>query len=88
MPSAEDRTLTTRQRETGDLLCVRLLDSLILGDDLLLTQQLPKTWATCSTPHASWCRLRIVPLAHKVIPRRWGRRAEHDGLALVLLHID
>ena len=32
-PSAEDRTLTTRLREAGDLLGIRLLDHLILGDD-------------------------------------------------------
>jgi len=34
-PSAEDRTLTTRLREAGDLLGIRLLDHLILGDDRL-----------------------------------------------------
>lgn len=34
-PSAEDRTLTTRLREAGDLLGIRLLDHLILGDDHL-----------------------------------------------------
>ena len=33
--SVEDRTLTTRLREAGDLLGIRLLDHLILGDDLL-----------------------------------------------------
>ena len=32
-PSVEDRTLTTRLREAGDLLGIRLLDHLILGDD-------------------------------------------------------
>jgi DNA repair protein RadC len=32
-PSAEDRTLTTRLRDAGDLLGIRLLDHLILGDD-------------------------------------------------------
>ncbi len=32
-PSPEDRTLTTRLREAGDLLGIRLLDHLILGDD-------------------------------------------------------
>lgn len=32
-PSAEDRTLTTRLRDVGDLLGIRLLDHLILGDD-------------------------------------------------------
>jgi DNA repair protein RadC len=31
----EDRTLTTRLREAGDLLGIRLLDHLILGDDRL-----------------------------------------------------
>lgn len=31
--STEDRTLTTRLREAGDLLGIRLLDHLILGDD-------------------------------------------------------
>ncbi len=34
-PSAEDRTLTARLREAGDLLGIRLLDHLILGDDRL-----------------------------------------------------
>ncbi|MBK9948277.1 MAG: JAB domain-containing protein [Nitrospira sp.] len=34
-PSAEDRTLTTRLREAGDLLGIRLLDHLILGEDRL-----------------------------------------------------
>ena len=34
-PSVEDRTLTTRLREAGDLLGIRLLDHLILGDDCL-----------------------------------------------------
>ena len=34
-PSAEDRTLTTRLREAGDLLGIKLLDHLILGDDRL-----------------------------------------------------
>ena len=34
-PSLEDRTLTTRLREAGDLLGIRLLDHLILGDDRL-----------------------------------------------------
>ena len=34
-PSPEDRTLTTRLRESGDLLGIRLLDHLILGDDRL-----------------------------------------------------
>ncbi len=34
-PSPEDRTLTTRLREAGDLLGIRLLDHLILGDDRL-----------------------------------------------------
>ncbi len=34
-PSAEDRTLTTRLREAGDLLGIRLLDHLILGDERL-----------------------------------------------------
>ncbi|HEU5378509.1 MAG TPA: JAB domain-containing protein [Ktedonobacteraceae bacterium] len=33
--STEDWTLTTRLRETGDLLGIRLLDHLILGDDRL-----------------------------------------------------
>ncbi|MDF0668780.1 MAG: JAB domain-containing protein [Nitrospira sp.] len=32
-PSQEDRALTTRLREAGDLLGIRLLDHLILGDD-------------------------------------------------------
>ena len=32
-PSVEDRTLTTRLREAGDLLGIKLLDHLILGDD-------------------------------------------------------
>ena len=32
-PSPENRTLTTRLREAGDLLGIRLLDHLILGDD-------------------------------------------------------
>ena len=35
MPSPEDRTLTTRLREAGDLLGIRLLDHLILGEDRL-----------------------------------------------------
>ncbi len=34
-PSPEDRTLTTRLREAGELLGIRLLDHLILGDDRL-----------------------------------------------------
>lgn len=34
-PSVEDRTLTTRLREAGDLLGIRLLDHLILGEDRL-----------------------------------------------------
>ena len=34
-PSPEDRTLTARLREAGDLLGIRLLDHLILGDDRL-----------------------------------------------------
>jgi len=34
-PSPEDRTLTTRLREAGELLAIRLLDHLILGDDRL-----------------------------------------------------
>ncbi len=34
-PSTEDRTLTTRLREAGELLGIRLLDHLILGDDRL-----------------------------------------------------
>ncbi|WP_413935833.1 JAB domain-containing protein [Nitrospira sp. BLG_1] len=34
-PSPEDRTLTTRLREAGDLLGIRLLDHLILGEDRL-----------------------------------------------------
>ncbi|HMS83859.1 MAG TPA: JAB domain-containing protein [Nitrospira sp.] len=34
-PSPEDRTLTTRLRDAGDLLGIRLLDHLILGDDRL-----------------------------------------------------
>ena len=34
-PSVEDRTLTTRLREAGDVLGIRLLDHLILGDDRL-----------------------------------------------------
>ena len=34
-PSPEDRTLTTRLQEAGDLLGIRLLDHLILGDDRL-----------------------------------------------------
>ena len=34
-PSLEDRTLTTRLREAGDLLGIRLLDHLILGDNRL-----------------------------------------------------
>ncbi|MHC9062782.1 JAB domain-containing protein [Nitrospira sp. CMX1] len=34
-PSPEDRTLTTRLREAGDLLGIRLLDHLILGNDSL-----------------------------------------------------
>ena len=34
-PSPEDRMLTTRLREAGDLLGIRLLDHLILGDDRL-----------------------------------------------------
>jgi DNA repair protein RadC len=34
-PSSEDRTLTTRLREAGDLLGIRLLDHLILGEDRL-----------------------------------------------------
>jgi DNA repair protein RadC len=34
-PSAEDRTLTARLREAGELLGIRLLDHLILGDDRL-----------------------------------------------------
>ncbi|WP_080886520.1 JAB domain-containing protein [Nitrospira japonica] len=33
--SIEDRTLTTRLREGGDLLGIRLLDHLIFGDDRL-----------------------------------------------------
>ena len=33
--STEDRTLTTRLWEAGDLLGIRLLDHLILGDDRL-----------------------------------------------------
>jgi DNA repair protein RadC len=33
--STEDRTLTTRLREAGDLLGIRLLDHIILGDDRL-----------------------------------------------------
>lgn len=33
--STEDRTLTTRLRDAGDLLGIRLLDHLILGDDRL-----------------------------------------------------
>ncbi|MBS0156619.1 MAG: JAB domain-containing protein [Nitrospira sp.] len=33
-PSPEERTLTTRLREAGDLLGIRLLDHLFLGDDL------------------------------------------------------
>lgn len=33
--STEDRTLTTRLRKAGDLLGIRLLDHLILGDDRL-----------------------------------------------------
>jgi DNA repair protein RadC len=32
--STEDRTLTTQLREDGDLLRIRLLDHLILGDDV------------------------------------------------------
>jgi len=35
MPSPEDRTPTTRLREAGDVLGIRLLDHLILGDDRL-----------------------------------------------------
>jgi hypothetical protein len=34
-PGPEDRTLTTRLREAGDLLGIRLLDHLILGDERL-----------------------------------------------------
>lgn len=34
-PSAEDRTLTTRLRDAGDLLGIMLLDHLILGEDRL-----------------------------------------------------
>ena len=34
-PSPEDRTLTTRLREAGDLLGIRLLDHLILGDNCI-----------------------------------------------------
>jgi DNA repair protein RadC len=34
-PSPEDRTLTTRLREAGDVLGIRLLDHLILGDNRL-----------------------------------------------------
>ena len=34
-PSPEDQTLTTRLREAGELLGIRLLDHLILGDDRL-----------------------------------------------------
>ncbi|HWF59866.1 MAG TPA: JAB domain-containing protein [Nitrospira sp.] len=34
-PSVEDRTLTKRLREAGDLLGIRLLDHLILGEDSL-----------------------------------------------------
>ena len=34
-PSAEDWTFTTRLREAGDLLGIKLLDHLILGDDRL-----------------------------------------------------
>ncbi|HWF62696.1 MAG TPA: JAB domain-containing protein [Nitrospira sp.] len=34
-PSPEDRTLTTRLRDAGDLLGIRLFDHLILGDDRL-----------------------------------------------------
>lgn len=34
-PSPEDRTLTIRPREAGELLGIRLLDHLILGDDRL-----------------------------------------------------
>ncbi len=34
-PSPEDRTLTTRLREAGELLGIKLLDHLILGDDRL-----------------------------------------------------
>ena len=34
-PSPEDRTLTKRLREAGDLLGIKLLDHLILGDDRL-----------------------------------------------------
>ncbi len=32
-PSIEDRTLTTRLREAGELLGIRLLDHLVLGED-------------------------------------------------------
>jgi DNA repair protein RadC len=34
-PRPEDRTLTTRLRDAGELLGIRLLDHLILGDDRL-----------------------------------------------------
>ena len=34
-PSPEDRTLTTRLREASDLVGIRLLDHLILGEDRL-----------------------------------------------------
>lgn len=34
-PSVEDRTLTKRLREAGEVLGIRLLDHLILGDDSL-----------------------------------------------------
>lgn len=34
-PSPEDRALTTRLRDAGELLGIRLLDHLILGDDRL-----------------------------------------------------
>ncbi|MBK9948259.1 MAG: hypothetical protein IPP12_13870 [Nitrospira sp.] len=34
-PSPEDRTLTIRLREAGDLLGIRLLDHLVLGEDRL-----------------------------------------------------
>lgn len=43
-PSPEDRTLTTRLREAGDLLGIRLLDHLILGDDNRLHSFADQGW--------------------------------------------
>lgn len=35
--------------------------------------------------HDALSLVRSLRFVHKVIPRRWGRQAERDGLALVLL---